>query len=519
MVDDDPHSLRLLTMRLAAEGFRVLQSADGLEALELIRKVEPDLVVSDVLLPGMDGFEIARQIKEDPRLDIPVVLLSAFYVTDQDMERGLQLGAEQYYVKPDLLMTKPVEGLELVAGVRALLDGVPVPAASRELILVVDDDARTRRLLQMKLGARGYRISLAESGREGLERFAAEKPDLVLLDIQMPQMDGLQVLEELKRREPKAIVVMMTAYGSERIAVRAMKKGANDYLAKPFDLGELELVIREGLERRRLQVHSEELEVRLKETSRDLFERLERLERVNEQLRQNNIRIAEADRLKGEFLANMSHELRTPLNSILGFSRLLMQKESNPEIVDDLEAIHGCGQHLLALIDEILDLAKIEAGILEIEPETFDVGPLLVEVITSLRGLLGGKEVRLETEVAEALPRVCADPRRVRQVLVNLLGNAIKFTEKGYVALRAWPDPQGVLLEVEDSGPGISAEHHAHVFERFSQIAPKDGARGAGMGLQISRNLVRIMDGRIWVESKSGQGACFRFTLPAEPAE
>ena len=229
----------------------------------------------------------------------------------------------------------------------------------------------------------------------------------------------------------------------------------------------------------------------------------------------------EASRLKSQFLANMSHELRTPLNSIIGFSELLMDRVPGPLTEDQEQCVldvFESGKHLLALINDILDLSKIEAGKMEIRLESVDLAPLVDSVLSTLLPLAQKKEIELDREIDPAAPPIWADPGKVRQVLNNLLSNAIKFTEEGsvMVRVRAEPDRHRVAVDVQDTGIGISGEDLAVIFDEFRQV---DGSHtrkheGSGLGLALSRNFLRLMGGEITVRSNVGQGSTFTFLLP-----
>ncbi len=234
--------------------------------------------------------------------------------------------------------------------------------------------------------------------------------------------------------------------------------------------------------------------------------------------------IRRADEMKSQFLANMSHELRTPLNSIIGFSRIILKGIDGP-INDmqrqDLEAIYNAGQHLLGLINDILDLSKIEAGKMELVFEEVDVRQLLESVLATTRGLLKDKPVELRVEIPEDLPPLYADSKRIRQVLLNVLSNAAKFTEEGYILVRAevQTTPAGqpeLLLVVEDTGPGIPKEAQAKLFTPFYQAdsAITRAVGGTGLGLAITRHLVEMHGGRIWIESEEGKGTKVFIRLP-----
>ncbi len=231
----------------------------------------------------------------------------------------------------------------------------------------------------------------------------------------------------------------------------------------------------------------------------------------------------EADRLKTQFLANMSHELRTPLNSIIGFSRVILKGIDGPineTQAQDLTAIYNSGQHLLGLINDILDLSRIEAGKMELAFTEVDLGEIIRSVMSTAAGLVKDKPIDLSLDVPASLPLIQADNIRIRQVLLNLISNATKFTERGKVGVEARIAPtdgkQEVVVTVFDTGPGISAEDQEKLFEPFSQVdaSPTRKTGGSGLGLSICRHLVELHDGRIWLESEPGKGSRFSFAIP-----
>jgi signal transduction histidine kinase len=229
-----------------------------------------------------------------------------------------------------------------------------------------------------------------------------------------------------------------------------------------------------------------------------------------------------ANRHKSEFLANVSHELRTPLNAIIGFSEVLLEKlfgelnDKQNEYVDD---ILSSGRHLLSLINDILDLSKIEAGHMELELTTFDLPNALDNALVLIRERASRHGVRLERVVDEQLGEFRGDERKIKQVLVNLLSNAVKFTpEGGKIQVRAGLDNGAVKISISDTGIGIAPEHHEAIFEEFRQVG-SDYARkreGTGLGLTLTKKFVEMHGGRIWVESEPGKGSTFTFTLPVQ---
>jgi signal transduction histidine kinase/putative methionine-R-sulfoxide reductase with GAF domain len=239
-------------------------------------------------------------------------------------------------------------------------------------------------------------------------------------------------------------------------------------------------------------------------------------------------KLREVDKLKSQFLANMSHELRTPLNSIIGFSRVILKGIDGPisELQQqDLNAIYSAGQHLLNLINDILDISKIEAGKMELSfVDDVNLADLIHSVLSTAVGLVKDKPINLEQNIQSELPPVRADPTRLRQIILNLLSNAAKFTERGSITIEAGiqtlqPGQSEIIIKVTDTGIGISPEHQKNLFQPFTQV---DGSAtrktgGSGLGLSISRLLVEIHGGQIGVESTEGKGSCFYFTLPLGP--
>jgi adenylate cyclase len=226
-----------------------------------------------------------------------------------------------------------------------------------------------------------------------------------------------------------------------------------------------------------------------------------------------------ANRAKSQFLANMSHELRTPLNAILGYTELMADSaygELSEEMLEVLKRLEANGRHLLGLINDVLDLSKIEAGLLVLELSDYCVQDIAQTVRSTLEPLAAEKKLAFKLELARELPPGHGDGRRLTQVLINLVGNAIKFTDAGEVVITATATDGSFLLSVRDTGPGISLDDQTRIFQEFQQadnaITRKKG--GTGLGLAISKRIIEMHGGRIWVESQPGQGSTFAFTLP-----
>ncbi len=267
----------------------------------------------------------------------------------------------------------------------------------------------------------------------------------------------------------------------------------------------------------------------------DILDKSQKLEDSNEQLRMSKIwveeanaqlvrvnqQLEEASRLKSQFLANMSHELRTPLNSIIGFTSLLLTDDSHPPTIEQkegLEIVLRNAKHLLALISDILDLSKIEAGKLAISPEGFNIGEVVADSIATIEPLLSDKPVTLVSEIDPGVSPLFSDPARIKQIILNLLSNAVKFTSRGYIkVLVRMLEHNFISIAVEDSGAGIPAEYLEVVFEEFRQVDGSNTRRhgGTGLGLAISRRLATLLGGDLTVHSVMGKGSTFTLTVPA----
>jgi signal transduction histidine kinase len=246
---------------------------------------------------------------------------------------------------------------------------------------------------------------------------------------------------------------------------------------------------------------------------------------LNEELQQRAIELQELDRLKSGFLANMSHELRTPLNSILGFADVMLMELDGPltpHMDNDLKLIQKNGQHLLHLINDVLDMAKIESGRMNLNPEKFNVHNVLEEVNSITSALASERNISLFIEEdSDKEVEIFADNTRFRQVMINLVNNAIKFTEKGKIAIRATrPDDVNVWITVKDTGVGIPPEKLDDIFQEFTQVDTSTTRKvgGTGLGLPISRRLIEMHGGRLWAESTGvpGEGSTFFVELPIE---
>jgi signal transduction histidine kinase/uncharacterized protein (DUF302 family) len=526
VADDDLERLRAIVEGLQRDGFEVLTAQDGLEALDRARSELPDAIVLNLLLRRIDGLRVCEILKSNPATtNIPVLLTTGIHVDADEGKRALAAGADRFFADVGPLTTSTGReldaGQDLVQAVRGLLGAEP-ELEERPLFLAIDDDPDNRAFLTKAVSKQRFEVVTAPNSTQARRQLDGRRPALIFLDVQMPEESGLALLPQMLRDYPDAVVVMMTAYGSEQVAAEALRGGADDYIGKPIDLHRLRELLERNLEKQRLRAERQTLVARLKDSNRYLMRQHAALRRADEEILQVNRQLEQSNRYKSEFLANMSHELRTPLNAVLGFSEILLDATMNlsaGERTEFLRNIHSSGQHLLGLINDILDLAKIEAGKMELRPEEMPVMEALHEVTAILEPMARQQGLLLSTLGAADAGVIRADRSKFKQVLYNLLSNAIKFTPPpGRITLTVNDSPEHLTVSVQDTGIGMKSEDLPKLFREFEQI---DGSytrryQGTGLGLALSRRFVEMHGGRIWAESQYGKGSTFTFTIPHE---
>ncbi|MCD4773660.1 MAG: response regulator [Bacteroidales bacterium] len=378
-------------------------------------------------------------------------------------------------------------------------------------ILIVDDREENLLTLESILDNPELKIIKALSGNEALGLLLEYEISMILLDVQMPEMDGFETAEIIRSNErTKHIpIIFVTAISKQREFIfKGYKTGAVDYLYKPLDLEILQSKIKAYISFFKQKFEVEQTKIKLEKTITEL----NKAKQISE----------EATLAKSSFLANMSHEIRTPLNGIIGMADLaLMDKDNTEGQTERLNDIKQSGESLLDIINEILDISKIEADKLVLEEVEFSISKLLnkIEKLLSVKTLQ--KELDFQINISSDLPDILlGDPLRIRQILINLAGNAIKFTNKGSVTinvklLEKKNDNLKIEFSVEDTGIGISKEKIDSLFDSYSQ-AEKSTSRthgGTGLGLMISKKLVEMMNGKVEVESEESKGSKFYFII------
>ncbi|MBI4445674.1 MAG: response regulator [Acidobacteria bacterium] len=397
---------------------------------------------------------------------------------------------------------------------------VPSPKERRVLadarLLVVDDEESVAFTISEVLRREDLVVDTALSGEEAIAALRSKEYDLVLTDLHMGVVDGIAVLSEVRKRSPLTITIVLTGFASLDSAIAAMRQGAYDYLVKPCIIGDMTETIRRGLQHRKLLIAEQQARSNLEQLNllleQRVNERTAQLQKVNEEL-------SKANRAKDVFFATLSHELRTPLNAILGWAGLLRSRKlDEAQAVRAVEIIEKNARQQAQLISDILDISSIMTGKLHLDIRPID----LVSVVNTAMDTVGpaaeSKQIKLESSFANPVEPLTGDAARLQQVVLNLLSNAIKYTPaKGCVTVKLWRESERVVLQVTDTGYGISPEFLPYVFESFTQAdSSLTRARGGlGLGLAIVRQITQLHGGGVQAESGGeGSGASFTVWLP-----
>jgi PAS domain S-box-containing protein len=539
MVDDRPENLMALEAILEPLGHQLVRANSGEEALREVLRQDFACILLDVQMPGMNGFETAETIKGRERSRFtPIVFLTAISKEDEFVFQGYSVGAVDYMFKPfnpDILRSKVSVFVDLYLKTEQLRQQeLRLRESERRALEVehrsrlLESEARMAEIVEsaqeaiITFGGDGV-ITLFNEAAEGMfgltEPMALGSGIRTLFD-DFTQVDLDRVCKETRStperrsggRLPQQSVTFTGCRGDgSRFPVEASLSCLELEAERVFTM-----IARDVSERKAAEEALRQQAVSIARTS-------EELQRVNRQLHARQMELEAAMSARSRFYASMSHELRTPINAILGYSALLLDDiygPLNPEQQRGIERANKAAKHLLELVNDILDLSKIEAGKLELEIQPATFPNVIHDLFVTVRPLADqhGSELALEHEGGPVT--VITDPRRVRQILLNLLSNAIKFGEGKPITVhsRARADG-GIEVEVADQGIGIPPEDLDKIFDEFVQLSQPSQHEGTGLGLPISRRLAVLLDGSLTVRSAPGEGSNFRLTLPAKVSE
>lgn len=361
--------------------------------------------------------------------------------------------------------------------------------SQKATILVIDDEEAIRDSCRQVLSKDGYVAETAENGHMGLRKIREVKPELVLIDLKMPGIGGMELLERIGEIDPDIISVVITGYATIESAVEAMKRDAYDFLPKPFTPDQLRIVVERGLERRRLAVESA------------------RLRREKEMMREN-------------FITLVSHQLRSPLASVQQYFGVIREGFAGEATDTQKEIIEKAGGYidsLMQLIDDWLNMSRVEAGKIVEKFEPVSLVPILSETLETLKPQAEAKKVVLELSSSNNLPLIKGDPKCLKEAFLNLVSNGIKYNhEEGRVTVSVKEQRDDLVVDVSDTGIGISRENLPFIFDEFFRVKSRETLHitGTGLGLPIAKRIIEAHNGHTKVVSELGRGTTFSILLP-----
>ena len=538
LVDDRPENLLALEAILEPLRQNLVRASSGEEALKRLLTMEFAVILLDVQMPGMNGFDTARLIKARERSrHIPIIFLTAISKEEAYVFEGYSVGAVDYMFKPfqpDILRSKVAVFVDLYRKQEQIKhqDDLLRESEKRELELRHRAELRETqaRLAEVVDGALDAIVMFDEKQRITLFNEAAERMFCVTAREVVGTNVGRLFPESVRERQMAHILAAGQHQPDETCAsVQPLPRQVSSFIASRNTKEEfpLEASVSRLVEGSRIVytligrdvTERVRAERELKEQAESLARTTEELRQANDELQRGQAELERAMTARSRFYASMSHELRTPINAILGYSTLLLENIYGPlseKQAEGIQRTHKAAKHLLELVNDVLDLSKIEAGKIDIKLQPVSFPELIEDLFVTVRPLADERGSTLALEHQGEKTTIQSDPRRVRQILLNLLSNAIKFGQGKPITVRAFIRPDGMFeIEVADEGIGIAPDDLMRIFDEFVQIGK--GAQlqeGTGLGLPISKRLAVLLHGELLVESEPGKGSRFHLVLP-----
>ena len=531
IVDDRPENLLALEAILEPLGHEIVRANSGPEALRALLQGDFAVILLDVQMPGMNGFETVEVIKSREKTKhIPIIFLTAISKEEEYVFKGYEVGAVDYMFKPlqpDVLRSKVTVLVDLH------LKNVQLRQHERELREAEQRELEHRYALE-HMESRARFGEVIASATEAIVTFD-ENNFITLFNSAASRIFGLREMDALDKpvfnlfhqaaRTSFARLVAQVAAPGKRTGAPAstfdaLRANGDTF---PFECSLSHLRLTEGSVFTMIgrdistRVKSEQ---ELKRQAEELAQASEELKAVNDELHERQAELERAIGARSRFYASMSHELRTPINAILGYSSLMLDRiygELNEQQTRGIERTQRAARHLLELVNDVLDLSKIEAGKLDVHVEAASFPALIEDLFVTVRPIAEEQGSALTLEHQGPPITITTDPRRVRQIILNLLSNAIKFGRGKPITVRcAAPNGGGVLVEVCDQGEGIAPEDQRKIFDEFVQLGKRKNQEGTGLGLPISQRLAQLLHGNLMVSSELNRGSTFTLRLPAK---
>jgi PAS domain S-box-containing protein len=534
MVDDRAENLLALEAILEPLGQKLVKAHSGEEALRKLLQHDVAVILLDVQMPGMNGFDTAKIIKARERTRyIPIIFLTAISKEEEYVFRGYQVGAVDYISKPfqpDVLRAKVAVFVDLHLKQKRLGEQEALLRESerrvtemRHMREMLQSEARFREIVSTAMDAivifdEEERITLFNKAAARMFRMAPERAMGRCISDLFPENDSARDLKEICQRVRTSRAGSHTEGGQQVASLTGMRLTGEPFPAEASiscfegkDGKQYTLIVRDISERVRQQEALREQAIALERT-------MSELKLANDELSRRQEELERAMTARSRFYASMSHELRTPINAVLGYSTLLLENIYGPlneKQAEGIQRTQRAARHLLELVNDVLDLSKIEAGKIDLRLQPVSFPGLVEELFVTVRPLADKYHTSLALEHDGEEITVVSDPRRLRQILLNLLSNAIKFGGEKPICVRVRRTPeQGVVVEVIDQGEGIPESDQERIFQEFVQLNKSQLQEGTGLGLPISRRLAELLRGSLTLESRPGKGSTFKLVLP-----
>ncbi|MBN1221357.1 MAG: response regulator [Anaerolineae bacterium] len=520
LMDEDAETLEQLQTMLLRVQYHVLAAVDGHAALRLARTAKPDLIVSDLLLSSLDGYEVWRILRTDPETaHIPILVTSALTIPESNQPWRPTPDSEWQLLYYDAYLPKPIDLRRFMHVVEKLL----LPEQAHDIpggpsVILAIEDEKTGNQLAAILKGHDFGFTTTTSLSRALQLVRAVPPAALILDYRVPDETIRNTIIQINKLVPTTVIILLisphTDFDKELLGY------CDGLLTTPLHAVHTITSLNRVLELCGTRRRTRTLSTQLITATRNLRDIQQMLKAQNQELEYINARLRELDSLKEMFTSMIVHDLKSPLGAILGALNFLEgtpDDKPNPASHALITGATAAGNQMLRLIQTLLERQRLEDGHLKPDAEPFLFSHVVETCLQQISSLLTLHHLEIKKEIAADLPVVYADPHISQRIFENLLDNAIKFSPRnGTITIQIVPENDYIRVSIQDQGPGIPKEHQARIFDLFTQLENADSVSraGFGMGLTFCQLATQALDGTIWVESDGETGTTFLFTLP-----